>query len=142
MTIRCVQKGTTLALDFNLRIKAIDPERFRFAFDLYFAAAAMKGPYRNPEMFRVNVAEDDGSTSEIRFIDGPENRGMMAVKEEFRDPDEFQSIVFRILTDPQADSGSAPTRIRFDSQRRGRYRNLRTRNQCHGGGSVSEIRRT
>jgi hypothetical protein len=90
-----------MAPNFAERIRAVDPERFRFALGVYAAAAAMKGPYPNPEEFSLNLVDDDGSVSEIRFTDRPENRGMIALKGEFPDLEELECIGFRIMTMPK-----------------------------------------
>jgi hypothetical protein len=87
-----------VAPNFAERIKPVDPERFRFALGVYCAAAALKGPAPNPEEFGIDILEDDGSATRISFTDRPENRGMLAVKKEFPDPAEFQSMSFRLLT--------------------------------------------
>jgi hypothetical protein len=87
-----------MAPNFAQRIKPTDPQRFSFALGVYQAAAALKGPAPNPEQFSINIAEEDGSRTKISFVDRPENRGMLAVKEQFPDPDEFQSMAFRILS--------------------------------------------
>lgn len=87
-----------MAPNFSQRITAVDPARFHFALGVFCAAAAMKGPYANPQQFSVNLVEDDGSATNIRFTDIPANRGMLAVKKEFPDPDEFERIGFRLLT--------------------------------------------
>jgi hypothetical protein len=87
-----------MAPNFAERIKPIDPERFQFALGVYDAAAAMKGPYDNPQQFGLNVVEVDGSTTRIAFADIPDNRGMLAVRKEFPDPAEFQSMGFRLFT--------------------------------------------
>lgn len=42
--------------------------------------------------------DDAGEVTGLRLADIAPNRGMMAVKKEFADPDEFQHIGFRILT--------------------------------------------
>jgi hypothetical protein len=42
--------------------------------------------------------KDDGNTELITFTDRPENRGILAVKKEFPDPAEFESMGFRLLT--------------------------------------------
>lgn len=84
--------------NFAERIKALDPERFHFALGVYCAAAALKGPAPNPQEFGLNIVNDDGSAASITFTDRPENRGMLAVKKEFPDPDEFESMAFRLMT--------------------------------------------
>ena len=84
-----------MAPNFSQRITAVDPERFHFALGVYCAAAAMKGPYPNPQQFGLNLVEDDGSAKRISFTDIPGNRGMLAVKKEFPDPEEFQRLGFR-----------------------------------------------
>jgi hypothetical protein len=90
-----------MAPNFNSRIKAVDPERFHFALGVFSAAAAMKGPYPNPQTFSVNIVDTDGSATRIAFTDRPENRGMVALKSEFPDAEEFECISFRILTLPE-----------------------------------------
>jgi hypothetical protein len=90
-----------MAPNYKERIKPVDPERFQFALGVFNAAADMKGPYPNPEQFAVNLIEDDGSISRLSLTDRPENRGMMALKKEFPDSQEFQCIGFRILTLPE-----------------------------------------
>ncbi len=90
-----------MAPNFTQRIKPVDPERFRFALGVFLAAAAMKGPYTNPQEFGINLLDDDGSVHRLSFTDRPENRGMLAVKREFSDPNEFQAIGFRIMTFPE-----------------------------------------
>lgn len=86
-----------MAPNFYERIKPVDPERFHFALGVYCAAAAMKGPYPNPQEFGVNIREDDGSLVRVSFADLPENRGLLAVKKEFTDRAEFQSMTFRLM---------------------------------------------
>ncbi|MCK1585196.1 hypothetical protein IVB03_37995 [Bradyrhizobium sp. 168] len=84
--------------NYAQRIKPIDPEKFSFALGAYQAAAALKGPAPNPAQYSANLVDEDGSCTKISFVDGPENRGMLAVKEQFPDPNEFESMVFRILS--------------------------------------------
>jgi hypothetical protein len=84
--------------NFEERIKAVEPERFLFALGVYQAAAAIKGPYVNPSEFSFSLVEKDGSAIKIQFTDIPENRGMLAVKKEFPDANEFQNLSFRIMT--------------------------------------------
>jgi hypothetical protein len=87
-----------MAPNFTQRIKSIDPERFSFAIGVYQTAASLKGPAPNPSQFSVNVVDEDGTRTKFRFVDRPETRGMLAVKEQFPDPDEFQSMAFRIMS--------------------------------------------
>lgn len=87
-----------MAPNFNERIRPVDPERFRFALGVFQAAAAMKGPFPNPQNFSLHIVDDDRTANTISFTDIPENRGMIAIKKEFPDPEEFQCIGFRILT--------------------------------------------
>lgn len=87
-----------MAPNFAERIKPVDPERFHFALGVYCAAAALKGPAPNPQEFGLNLLNDDGSESKITFTDRPENRGMLAVRKEFPEPTEFQSMGFRLMT--------------------------------------------
>ena len=87
-----------MAPNFVHRIKPVDPERFRFAMGVFGAAAALKGPAPNPTQFSINILEDDGSRSKISFTDRPENRGLLAVKQQFPDLDEFESMSYRILS--------------------------------------------
>jgi hypothetical protein len=89
-----------MAPNFAELVKPVDMDRFRFALGVYGAAAEMKGPYDNPQTFALNLVDGDGSTSCIRFTDIPENRGMLAVKKEFPDPDEFHSLMCRIWMVP------------------------------------------
>lgn len=87
-----------MAPNFAERIKAVDSERLRFALGVFGAAAAMKGPFPNPEQYALNIVDTDDSVSEIRLADIPENRGMLAIKREFPDEAEFMCIGFRIMT--------------------------------------------
>ena len=87
-----------MARNFAERTKPVDPERFHFALGVYCTAAALKGPAPNPQEYGVNIVEDDGNVARITFTDSPENRGILAVKKEFPDPAEFQSMGFRLLT--------------------------------------------
>lgn len=87
-----------MAPNFAECIKPVDPERFHFALGVFCAAADMKGPCQNPQEFGVNIREDDGSLTRLSFTDRPENRGLLAVKKEFTDPAEFQSMGFRLMT--------------------------------------------
>jgi hypothetical protein len=87
-----------MAQNFADRIKPVDPERFRFALGVYSAAAALKGPAPNPQQFGLNIVENDEGAMRISFTDRAENRGMLAVKKEFPDPVEFQSMGYRLLT--------------------------------------------
>jgi len=86
-----------MAPNFAERIKPVDPERFKFAVGVFGAAAALKGPAPNPNQYAVNFIDDDGSVTEIRLADRAENRGMLALRREFSDADELESIGFRIL---------------------------------------------
>src|SRR6185437_15070800 len=86
-----------MAPNFAQRIKPIDPERFKFAMGVFGAAAALKGPAPNPTQFSVNIQDDDGSITKVSFTDRPENRGILALKQQFSDSDEFESMSFRIL---------------------------------------------
>jgi hypothetical protein len=61
---------------------------------------AGQGPFTNPQQFSVNLVDDDGSVQKLSLTDRPENRGMLAVKKEFPDPAELESIGFRMLTFP------------------------------------------
>jgi hypothetical protein len=54
--------------------------------------------FANPQQFSGNLVEDDGTATNIRFTDIPANRGMLAVKKEFPDAEEFQCMSFRLLT--------------------------------------------
>jgi hypothetical protein len=88
-----------MAPNFAERIKPVDPKRFSFAFGVYCAAAALKGPAPNPQEFGLTLVDgEEGSGTRITFADRPENRGMLAVKKEFPDKTEFQSMGFRIMT--------------------------------------------
>jgi hypothetical protein len=85
-------------MSFTHHIKAVDPQRFSFALGVYAAAAGLKGPSPNPQQFGLNLVEDDGSISRITFTDRAENRGLLAVKKEFPDPQEFRSMAFRLMS--------------------------------------------
>ena len=87
-----------MAPNFAERIKPVDPERFRFAVGVFGAAAELGGPAPNPTQFGVNIVDDDGSATEIRFTDRPENRGLLAVRKEFPDAPDLESMSFRILS--------------------------------------------
>jgi hypothetical protein len=84
--------------NFAQRIKPVDPERFRFAMGVFGAAAALKGPAPNPTQFSVNIQEDDGSVTKLSLTDRPENRGILALKQQFPNSDDLESMSFRILT--------------------------------------------
>jgi hypothetical protein len=87
-----------MAPNFTQRIRSIDPKRFSFALSVYQNAAALKGPAPNPSQFSINIADEDGSRTRFSLVDRPENRGMLAVKEQFPDPEEFQGMAFRIMS--------------------------------------------
>jgi hypothetical protein len=81
-----------VAPNYAERIKPVDPERFQFAFRVCDAAVAMKSPSIGPRPFAVDSWNDDGTAHE------PMHRAMLAVKAEFTDPVEFESMSFRLLT--------------------------------------------
>ena len=86
-----------MAPNFAERIGPVDPERFKFAVGVFGAAAELKGPAPNPTQFGVSLVDDDGSVTEFRFTDRPENRGLLALKRELPDATDLESITFRIL---------------------------------------------
>jgi hypothetical protein len=90
-----------MAPNYAERIKPVDRDRFKFALGVFGAAADLKGPAPNPTQFGVNIVENDGSISAIRFTDRPENRGMLALKREFADAPDLESMSFRILSLPE-----------------------------------------
>lgn len=87
-----------MAPNFAERIKPVDPDRFKFAVGVFGAAAELKGPAPNPAQFGVNIVDDDGSVTAFRFTDRPENRGILALKREFPDSPDLESMSFRILS--------------------------------------------
>lgn len=87
-----------MAPNYAERIKPVDPDRFKFAVGVFGAAAELRGPAPNPSQFAVNLLDDDGSVTEFRFTDRPENRGLLALKREFPDAPDFESMSFRILS--------------------------------------------
>lgn len=87
-----------MALNFAQRIKPVDLDRFRFALGVFGAAAALKGPAPNPAQFSVRIQEDDGTLTKFSFTDRLENRGILALKQQFPDSDDLESMSFRILT--------------------------------------------
>jgi hypothetical protein len=90
-----------MAPNFAERIKPVDRERFKFAMGVFGAAAELRGPAPNPTQFGVNVVDDDGSVTAFRFADWPENRGLLALRREFADAPDFESMSFRILSLPE-----------------------------------------
>jgi hypothetical protein len=90
-----------MAPNFAVRIKPVDRDRFKFAVGVFGAAAELKGPAPNPTQFGVNIVDDDGAVTGFRFTDRPENRGLLAVKREFADAPDLESISFRILNMPE-----------------------------------------
>jgi hypothetical protein len=67
----------------NSEIRPVDPERFHQALGVYQAALAAEAP-------QAGVGEASASA------DIPGNRGIAAVKKEFPDTSEFQSLSFRL----------------------------------------------
>lgn len=90
-----------MAPNYAERIKPVDRDRFKFALGVFGAAAELKGPAPNPTQFGVNIVDDDGSVSAIRFTDRPENRGLLALKREFAEAPDLESMSFRILNLPE-----------------------------------------
>jgi hypothetical protein len=86
-----------MAPNFAERIKPVDPERFKFAVGVWGAAAELRGPAPNPTQYSVNIVDDDGSVTNFRLTDRPENRGILALKREFPGADDLESMSFRIL---------------------------------------------
>jgi hypothetical protein len=85
-----------LVLNYAERIKPVDPERFQFAFRLCDAAAAMRSPSVGPRPFAMDGGHDGGTAHAPK--DRAMDRAMLAVKTEFPDPVEFESMSFRLLT--------------------------------------------
>jgi hypothetical protein len=90
-----------MAPNYEQRIKPVDLDRFHFALGVFGAAAAMKGPYPNPEQYSLTIVDTDCSATQVRFTDRPETRGIIALKKEFPEADELECISFRILTMPE-----------------------------------------
>jgi hypothetical protein len=90
-----------MAPNYAERIKPVDRDRFKFALSVFGAAADLKGPTPNPAQYGVNIRDDDGSVTEFRFTDRPENRGLLAVKREFKGTSDLESMCFRILNLPE-----------------------------------------
>src|ERR1700744_3463135 len=90
-----------MAPNYAERMKPVDRDRFKFALDVFGAAADLKGPAPNPEQYAVNIRDDDGSVTEFRFTDRPENRGLLAVNREFKGAPDLESMCFRILNLPE-----------------------------------------
>jgi hypothetical protein len=74
------------------KIKPVDPERFHQALGVYQAALAAEGAHTSPNPSSSNPVEKDGPDT----ADMPGNRGIVAVKKEFPDADEFQSLSLRL----------------------------------------------
>jgi hypothetical protein len=72
------------------KIGPVDPERFHQALGIYQAALAAKAPEVRPGESSSNAIEKDGSA---KF---PGNRAILAVKQEFPDTKEFQSLSLRL----------------------------------------------
>lgn len=87
-----------MASNSEQRVKPVDPERFHFALGVYRAAADLKGPAPNPQEYGLDIVDDDGSVMRLSFADRAENRGMLAVKNEFPDDAEFKGMGVRLMT--------------------------------------------
>ncbi|MGO8910990.1 MAG: hypothetical protein ACLQDM_16950 [Bradyrhizobium sp.] len=70
-----------MSADSEDRVRPVDPERFHQALGIYQAALAAERP---------QASEASSST------DTPVNRGIVAVKQEFPDAGEFQSLSLRL----------------------------------------------
>jgi hypothetical protein len=87
-----------MAPNYAERIKPVEPERFKFAVGVFGAAAELRGPAPNPNQYSIKLADDDGSVMEIRLTDRAETRGLLALRQEFPDSPDLESMGFRIMT--------------------------------------------
>lgn len=77
------------------KIRPIDPERFHLALGVYQAALAAEAPRANASGPFSNAIED-GSATAAPSAESRGNRGILAVRKEFPDATEFQSLSLRL----------------------------------------------
>ena len=76
----------------------IDPDVFIVAINFAMNAASGNAITDDPTKMGVNLLDEDGSVSKIRFADIPMNRAMLALKERFAgDSDMFASAATRMF---------------------------------------------
>lgn len=85
-------------------IASVNPEEFKFCFELMNAAYSGQMPTRNPAQLGISI-RDENSDAVTGYVlaDIPMNRAMLAVREHFRETRseekqcEFQAMSFRLL---------------------------------------------
>ncbi|MGB9114257.1 hypothetical protein [Bradyrhizobium sp.] len=78
------------------RVRPVDPERFHLALGLYQAALATESPQANASESSPTPVEKVGAATAAPSADIPANRAILAVKKEFPDTGEFQSLSLRL----------------------------------------------
>lgn len=77
-------------------ISPVAPDEFKFAFAVGMAAAAKKGPYRNPALYGLNIQDDEtGQVTRYSPTDNGFSRAALAIKEQFDDSEKCFSIMMR-----------------------------------------------
>jgi hypothetical protein len=79
----------------------LDEEEFEFVMQLASAAGAYRMPMESPQKQGISLLKEDGSITELRLTDIPENRMAMAVRDHFEgEPDRdqrFKSGMLRVM---------------------------------------------
>lgn len=78
------------------KIRPIDPDRFHLALGVYQAALAAEAPRANASGPFSNAIEKDGSAMAAPSAEPAGNSGILAVRKEFPDATEFQSLSLRL----------------------------------------------
>ena len=78
------------------RVNPVDPERFHLALGVYQAALVAAGAEANARKSSSPPVGLDGSAAPVPPADIPASRAILAVKKEFPDTGEFQSMSRRL----------------------------------------------
>lgn len=78
-------------------ILPVSPDEFKFAFAVGMAAAAKKGPYRNPALHGFELRDDEtGEVTRYSATDNGLARATFAVLDQFDDREKCVAIMMRI----------------------------------------------
>jgi hypothetical protein len=85
-----------MSSDSEEKIRPIDPERFHLALGVYQAALAAEAPQANAGGTPSTAIEKDSSATAAPSAEPRGNRGILAVRKEFPDTEEFRSLSLRL----------------------------------------------
>ena len=77
------------------RVRPVDPARFHLALGVYQLALASEGPAANAGE-STSTPVEKGAATPAPSADIPANRAILAVRKEFPDANEFQSLSLRL----------------------------------------------